>query len=106
MDSIRHSMRFTRWIPMAERAWKRAERRVAEELDTTRIPINGRVGSDLAHPRLAVEVKHPARMNITVLKQALDQAEDAARKDGRIPVAIIHEHGLHMGSSLVVTRLR
>jgi hypothetical protein len=45
---------------MTEKAWKRAERRIAQMLGSRWVPVSGRQrgnAADVAHPTLSVEVK-------------------------------------------------
>jgi len=91
---------------MANTAWKRCERAVASRLGGQRVPITGRARGDVpdvAHPWLAVEVKH-RRALPAWLKGALAQAE-AAAQEGQLPLAVLHEAGARHDSDLVVLRL-
>jgi precorrin-3B methylase len=55
------------------------------------------------HERLAVEVKHRKELPAW-LKEAMVQAEAAAR-DGKVPVVVLHEAGCRHEQDLVVLRL-
>ena len=88
-------------------AWKRAERRVAADLGGVRVPVTGRSrgdAPDIAHDRLALEVKHRASLPAW-LTGALEQAR-ASRRDGRIPVAVLHASGTRYGDALCVVALQ
>jgi hypothetical protein len=91
---------------MSERAWKKAERRIAELVGGKREPVSGRqrgATPDIRHPTLSVEVKSRKKLP-NWLEDALQQAE-AASRDGQLPVAILHETGRNYRDALVVMRL-
>ncbi len=71
-----------------------------------RVPITGRqrgATPDIEHESLSVEVK--SRKSIPAwLRDALEQAQ-AASRDGRLPVAVIHEEGRPYRDALVVMSL-
>lgn len=88
-------------------AWKRTERAVAALLGGQRVPVSGRGRGDVpdvSHSRLSIEVKHRRAVPAWLL-DAMRQAEAAAR-DGRVPVAVLHEHGGRHADDLAVLRLR
>lgn len=89
---------------MNRSSWKRAERAIAKILGGTRIPINGRKGPDIAHPRLAVEVK--SRTDLPAyLWEWLGQAAEGAEA-GKTPIVVLHRAGKsHLVDDLVVMRL-
>lgn len=75
---------------MAEKSWKRDERRVAELIGGRRVPINGRgQQSDVTHSMFSVEVKHTER-RWGLLDDAMEQAVAASRIEGKIPMVVIH----------------
>jgi hypothetical protein len=84
---------------MTDKAWKRAERRVAEMFGGTRVPITGRArGSapDVAHPLYSFEVKYYGSKPIPqYLKDAMSQARASVRGD-QWPVVILVEKGGEM----------
>ena len=86
--------------------WKQAEREVAARLGGRRVPVTGRGrgdAPDVAHPTLSIEVKH--RQDVPAwLLEAMAQAE-AASRDGRVPVAVLHEGGRPYDDALCVLRL-
>lgn len=92
---------------MNRATWKAAERKFAEILGGTRIPVTGRHNQetpDIEHPDLAIEVK--ARTSLPVLiKQSMQQAECAGEKHNRIPIAIFHEKGKQFLDAYVIIRL-
>jgi hypothetical protein len=87
-------------------SWKRTERAIASRLGGRRVPVTGRArgdAPDVEHPTLAVEVKHRKELPAW-LKEAMAQAEAAAR-DGKIGVVVLHEAGSRHEQDLVVLRL-
>lgn len=79
---------------MADKAWKRTERRIAELLGGERVPITGRQrGSapDVKHGWLSIEVKH---RNVVPnwLHEAMDQAQLSKRGD-QLPIVVLHQCG-------------
>src|SRR3712207_647731 len=87
-------------------AWKATERRIADRLGGQRVPVTGRARGDvpdIAHPRLAVEVKHRKTLPAW-LHQAMAQATAAARPD-QVPVAVLHQHGRRYDDALCLLRL-
>ncbi len=89
---------------MKRSSWKRCEREIAKLLGGTRIPVTGRKGPDVEHPRLSIEVKSrkdlPAYLFIW-----LWQAEDGALA-GKIPIVVLHSaHHCHRTDDLVLMRL-
>ena len=83
-----------------------AEREVARRLGGRRVPAPERArggAPDVEHRRLAVEVKHwPALPSW--LRGAMAQAQ-AASRDGKVPVAVLHERGRPYDDALCVLRL-
>jgi len=79
---------------MPDKAWKDAERQVAEKLNGKRNPLSGRMGGhtrgDVIHDMLYVEVKQRRRFEVlTVMRDT----EEKARKERRIPVVVLHRKG-------------
>jgi len=86
--------------------WKATERKIAAVLGGRRIPVTGRArgdAPDVAHPWLAIEVKHWAQLPARVTA-AMRQAEAAAHP-GQLPIAVIHGAGERIQRALVVMRL-
>ena len=86
--------------------WKQAEREVAARLGGRRVPVTGRGrgdAPDVAHPTLSIEDKHRQGVPAWLL-EAMAQAE-AASRDGRVPVAVLHEGGRPYDDALCVLRL-
>jgi hypothetical protein len=86
--------------------WKTCERHVAELLGGKRVPVSGRArgdAPDVAHERLSIEVKSRKTLPAWLL-DALAQAR-AATKDGRVPVAVLHQDRKQYRDALVVMRL-
>jgi len=91
---------------MTNPAWKRTERQIATIIGGQRVPVTGRGrgdAPDIAHPRLALEVKHRRTLPAWLL-DAMNQATTSSR-DGRIPVAVLHRHGARHADDLCVLRL-
>ena len=91
---------------MTNPAWKRTERQIAAIIGGQRVPVTGRGrgdAPDIAHPRLSLEVKHRRTLPGWLL-DAMSQAE-AASRDGRIPVAVLHRHGGRYADDLCLLRL-
>ena len=87
---------------LADRRWKRAERRVAGVLGGRRVPVSGRGdGPDVQHEWLSVEVKDRAALP-KWLSGAMEQSRRAA-EDGQLSIVVLHERGKH--DSLVMLRL-
>ena len=86
--------------------WKQAEREVAARLGGRRVPVTGRGrgdAPDVAHDTLSIEVKHRAALPAW-LRGAMAQAQ-AAGRDGKVPVAVLHERGRPYDDALCVLRL-
>ena len=86
--------------------WKQAEREVAARLGGRRVPVTGRGrgdAPDVEHKRLSVEVKHWPALPAW-LRGAMAQAQ-AASRDGKVPVAVLHERGRPYDDALCVLRL-
>ena len=91
---------------MSRKTWKDTERAIAGRLNGQRVPVSGRArgdAPDIAHPRLALEVKHRKSLPAW-LHEAMAQAVACAGKD-QTPVAILHEHGGRHDRDLCVLRL-
>ncbi len=87
--------------------WKACERRIAEFLGGRRIPVTGRQRGDtpdIEHGALSIEVKSRKSLPVWLLG-ALDQAQ-AASKDGKVPVVVLHQDRAPYAESLVVLRLK
>lgn len=86
---------------MKRSSWKRCERAIARILGGKRIPVTGRKGPDIAHPRLSIEVKSRGDLP-AYLWDWLSQAADGAPA-GRIPLVVLHRAGhVHVDDDLVV----
>ena len=86
--------------------WKACERRVAELLGGKRVPVSGRTRGDcpdIEHPTLSIECKSRKRLPAWI-EDAMKQAE-ASAKDGRLPVAVLHQDHAPYTESLVLVRL-
>jgi hypothetical protein len=86
--------------------WKQAERRIAKLLGGRRIPVTGRQRGDvpdIEHDALSIEVKSRKALPAWLLG-ALSQAQ-AASKNGKVPVVVLHQDRAPYAESLVVLRL-
>ena len=86
--------------------WKACERRIAKLLGGRRVPVSGRTrgeSPDVEHQTLSVECKSRNKLP-TWIEDAMKQAE-ASAKDGRLPVAVLHQDRAPYAESLVVLRL-
>lgn len=72
---------------MPDKAWKRAERRVAAFINTVRNALSGInskvTASDSLHPELFVEVKYSKRNTVWSL---FDKVRTKAQKESKLPV--------------------
>ena len=87
--------------------WKACERRVAELLGGKRVPVSGRTRGDcpdVEHPTLSIECKSRKKLPAWI-EGAMSQAE-ASAKNGRLPVAVLHQDDHKYRDSFVVLRLR
>ena len=86
--------------------WKQAGREVAARLGGRRVPVTGRArgdAPDVEHPTLSIEVKH--RQDVPAwLLGAMAQAQ-AAGRDGKVPVAVLHAGGRPYDDALCMLRL-
>jgi hypothetical protein len=86
--------------------WKACERRIAELLGGQRIPVTGRQRGDvpdIEHVALSIEVKSRKSLPVWLLS-ALNQAQ-AASKNGKVPVVVLHQDRTPYAESLVLLRL-
>jgi len=86
--------------------FKDTERRIAELLGGTRVPINGRArGSapDIESSWLSPEVKSYDK-NPPSIHNAMAQAKASAR-DGKLPIAVFHKNGTRYTEALVILTL-
>lgn len=92
--------------------WKRREREIAAALGGERVPSSGRARShdsyapDVFHPYLSIEVK-ARKATPKLLREAIAQAALAAKRDkepGKMPVAILCEHGRALSNAHVILR--
>lgn len=88
---------------MKRGSWKRAERAIAARIGGERIPVTGRQGPDIAHGRLAPEVKSRGKVP-QYLYDWLAQAR-AGAPPGRLPVVIMHAAGRPHAGDLVILAL-
>ena len=88
---------------VADKAWKRAERRVAELTGGRRLGPSGRNTADVINGWLACEVKERAELP-RWLAEAVGQAVRNAPA-GMLPVVILHELGRRHVDDVVMLRL-
>lgn len=80
------------------KTWKEVERRVANFFGCRRQRLSGSSGrsdqtaSDTDHPWLYIEVKHRQKFAVQSL---FDDCVKKAKKEDKIPVLVLHEHGRH-----------
>jgi hypothetical protein len=79
---------------MPTTTWKCRERQVAKYFGGERTPLSGNnskhTGADIIHDRLFVEHKHRKRHTLLTL---FDKVKKLARRETKIPVVTISEHG-------------
>lgn len=79
---------------MTEKAWKRAERDVAEFFGCNRTPLSGgssrHTRSDTLHAKLFIEVKYRKRHTAVAL---WDETAKLAAMEKKTPVVCLKEHG-------------
>ena len=88
--------------------WKATERAIAKLLGGQRVPITGRQRGDvpdIAHPWLALEVKHRKTAVPKWIINAMEQAE-ACNPGDKLPMAVIHRQGDRYLDALCVVRLK
>jgi hypothetical protein len=86
--------------------WKACERRIAKLLGGQRVPVTGRQRGDvpdIEHVALSIEVKSRKALPVWLLG-ALNQAQ-AASKNGKMPVVVLHQDRTPYAESLIVLRL-
>lgn len=91
---------------MADKAWKRCERRVAKYIGGERVPVTGRQrGSapDIEHLWLSPEVKYKQKMPDWI-RDAMSQAKASARPS-QMPCVILCQAGEDVGKSWIVFEL-
>jgi hypothetical protein len=89
---------------MADRSWKRWERRLAAILGGVRVPVAGRRGSpDISHPWLSIETKERGALPRWV-EVGIRQAE-ATAGPAQLPVLVLHQWGDRADRALIVLRL-
>ena len=91
---------------MHRRSWKRSESRIASLVGGERVPVSGRGrgdNPDIAHDWLSPEVKSQRTLPLW-LRTAMVQAM-MAKRDGQLPVVILHESGRRHDQSIVCIRL-
>lgn len=88
---------------MADKPWKRAERRTAKALGGTRVTRKGAADPDVDHAMYAIEAKYRKTLP-KFLTGAIDQAKKNG-KPGQLPIAILIEHHKPIQNALVVMRL-
>lgn len=79
---------------MADKAWKRRERKVASLFGAVRAPLSGGNGrqtrSDSLHERLFIETKSRKAHSVVTL---WDDAAEKAKKEGKTPVVALCVNG-------------
>ena len=81
---------------MADKTWKKAERRICRYFGAERNPLSGEnsrhTRSDCLHETLYIEVKHRKKHSAVTL---CDDTAKKAKKEGKIPVVCLAEKGRH-----------
>lgn len=91
---------------MTDKLWKSIERKVANYLGGTRVPVNGRIrGSapDVEHELFSIEVKHRESLPEWLL-DAMEQAS-MSRTEDKLPMVVLHEKGQSTVECLTVMKL-
>jgi hypothetical protein len=91
---------------MADKPWKRAERRIAQYVGGTRVPVTGRQrgdAPDIEHNWLGIELKYRKKLPEWI-KDAFSQAK-AASKGRQLPVVILCEKGEEAGKAWIMCEL-
>jgi len=91
---------------MPDKAWKRAERKGATLLGTTRTPLSGgssrHTRSDTLHPVIYLEMKY--RKSFAVVSQ-IKKDEKKAKKEGKVAVLGFQQRGLKTRYYLINEKL-
>ena len=91
---------------MTDKAWKRAERKGATLLGTTRTPLSGgssrHTRSDTLHPVIYLEMKY--RKEFAVVSQ-IRREEVKAKKEGKVAVLGFQQRGLKTRYYLINEKL-
>jgi len=81
---------------MPDRAWKRAERKGATAIGSTRTPLSGgssrHTRSDSLHPTIYLEMKYRKTFGVVSL---IRREEVKAKKEGKVAVLGFQQKGLH-----------
>lgn len=91
---------------MSSSSWKRMERDVADFFGSTRTPLSGSnskhdTESDTLHKRLYVEAKRDKKFFGKTFSSLLHSVEKKAKKEKKVPVICLKEHG-RQGFYLIV----
>lgn len=92
---------------MAEKTWKKVERKIAEFIGGRRVPVTGRGrgdAPDIRHDWLSIECKHRQELPAWIY-DAIDQAKRSAEGTDKLPIAILHEKRAGHSTDLVVMTL-
>ena len=99
---------------MADKTWKRNERKIAKFFNTFRTPLSGgssrHTRSDTLHENLFIQQKHRKKHSVISL---WDATKEMADKENKIPVVTLTEHGrkgfwvmCHSGDLIAVANQR
>jgi len=92
--------------PMPDKPWKRAERKGAAAIGSTRTPLSGGTSrhtrSDTLHPTIYLEMKY--RKTFAVVSQ-IRKEEVKAKKEGKVAVLGFQQKGLKTRYYLIPERL-
>lgn len=83
---------------MSDKLWKAFERRVAAYFGTTRTPLSGsnskhNTESDTLHNTLYIEAKRDKKFLGVILTTLLHSVAERAKRESKIPVICLKEHG-------------
>ena len=86
--------------------WKLVERKIADRIDGTRVPVTGRqrgATPDIDCEKLSPEVKHRKTLPAWI-HDAMDQAQ-ASKRGEQLPIVVLHGKNMHYDHSMVLVRL-
>lgn len=90
---------------MAEKTWKRIERRVAQIVGGVRNPVDGRGDKpDVSSDHFSIEVKHRTALPKWIGRAWL-QAQRGAKDSKRIPLVYIHQKHKRLTDGYVIIKL-
>ena len=91
---------------MADKQWKKVERKIAQLWGGRREPVPGRQRGetpDVRHHKFSLEIKSRETALPLWLSDAIDQAVESMKHPGHWPIVRIHVNGTAYENDLVVT---